>query len=113
MVVSAYHPGPVDPVLAALDEELDRLAADGLQNGELERVQARLAASQFGHSEPILSRTQLLAVLEQQRGRAELAGELPGLLAGVTGDQVVAAAATLRPDRRAVLELHPARGGNQ
>jgi hypothetical protein len=48
-----------------------------------------------------------MAVLEQQRGRAELTNELPRLLAAVTADQVVAAAATLRPQRRATLEIVP------
>jgi predicted Zn-dependent peptidase len=105
MVVSAVHPGPVDRVLAALDEELDRLTVQGLQADELERVHARLLAGQFGRTEAILGRIQLMAVLEQQRGRAELASELPGLLAAVTSEQVVEAAATLRPNRRAVLEV--------
>jgi zinc protease len=54
-----------------------------------------------------MSRTLTMAVLEQQRGAAELAGELPRLLAGVTPEQIRAAAATLRPERRAVLEVHP------
>jgi hypothetical protein len=48
-----------------------------------------------------------MAVLEQQRGRAELVNELPALLAAVTPEQVVAAAAALRPQRRAVLEVVP------
>jgi hypothetical protein len=38
-------------------------------------------------------------------GRAELIGELPARLAAISEDQVRAAAAELRPDRRAVLEL--------
>jgi hypothetical protein len=46
-----------------------------------------------------------MAVFEQQRGRAELVGELPGLLAAVEEAQVRAAAAALRPDRRARLDL--------
>jgi hypothetical protein len=40
-------------------------------------------------------------------GRAELLSELPGRLAEVSADQVRAAAAALRPDRRAVLEIAP------
>jgi hypothetical protein len=46
-----------------------------------------------------------MAVFEQQRGQAELTGELPRLLAAVTPEQIQAAAATLRPGRRAVLEV--------
>jgi predicted Zn-dependent peptidase len=54
-----------------------------------------------------MGRAQQLAVFEQQRGRAELVNELPGLLDQVTADAVQAAAGALRPDNRAVLELRP------
>ncbi len=107
LVLEAFHPGPIEPVLRAIEEELDRLATDGLDPGELARTQARMAAQWFGHVESVLRRTLAMAAAEQQRGRAELAGELPSLLADVTEEQVVAAAATLRPDRRAMLEIVP------
>jgi predicted Zn-dependent peptidase len=109
MLLQAHHPGSVEPdrVIATIDEELDRLATDGLQPGELQRVQARIAAQLLREADPVLGRTLAMAVLEQQRGRAELVGELPALLAAVTDEQVVGAAASLRPDRRAVLEVVP------
>ncbi len=107
LVLTAFHPGPVEPVLTALDEELDRLATGGLEPGELSRVQARLTASQFSEVDSVLRRALRMAAFEQQRGRAELVGELPSLIADVTAEQVVEAAATLRPDRRAVLEVVP------
>jgi zinc protease len=59
----------------------------------------------------VLGRTQALASAELVHGRAELLSELPGRLAEVTADQVRSAAASLRPDRRAVLEIAP--GGAQ
>jgi predicted Zn-dependent peptidase len=46
-----------------------------------------------------------MAAFEQQRGRAELVGELAGHVAEVTPEQVQAAAATVRPDARARLDL--------
>jgi hypothetical protein len=46
-----------------------------------------------------------MASFEQQRGRAELVGELPALLGAVTGEQVAAAAAELLPDARARLDI--------
>jgi zinc protease len=110
LVLEAFHPGPVDPVLGAIEEELDRLATDGLEPGELTRTQARMAAYHFAQFEGVLRRGLAMAAMEQQRGRAELVGELPNLLAKVTSEQVVTAAASLRPDRRAVLEIVP--GGN-
>jgi len=96
-----------DQVLDAATEEFDRLATDGLAAGELDRVRARLLAQVFRDLDPMLGRTQALAAAELVHGRAELLAELPGRLAGVTADQVRTAAATLRPDRRAVLEIAP------
>jgi predicted Zn-dependent peptidase len=112
-LLQAHFPPQISSgrVIAAIDEEIDRLANNGLAPGELARVQARLAAHLLKEVDAILGRTLTIAVLEQQRGRGELVNELPKLLAEVTAEQVVAAAQTLRPARRAVLEL--VGGGNQ
>ena len=53
----------------------------------------------------VLSRTLEFAKFELIFGRAELISELPTRLAAVTGADVQAAAAALRPERRAVVEL--------
>ena len=55
----------------------------------------------------VLGRATTMSVFEQQRHRAELVNELPGLLRAVTADQVQAAAGTLTKDTRTVLELRP------
>jgi hypothetical protein len=57
--------------------------------------------------DPYMGRAQELSIFEQQRSRAELVNELPGLLEQVTASSVRSAAATLRPDNRARLELRP------
>ena len=101
---------PVDRVVATIDEELERLATDGLVAGELDRTVARMTARYLRDIDPVLGRVTTMAVLEQQRGRAELINELPALLAAVTSESVQAAAATLGRDNRAVLELRPAGG---
>ncbi len=113
MLFQAHHPGEVaaDRILSTVDEELDRLANDGLGDGELRRVTARTATQLLRDVDPVLGRTLTLAALEQQHGRAELLHELPGRLAAVSEEQVRQAAATLRPDRRARLELVP--GGDR
>lgn len=113
MITQVYSPPGVsaDTVLSTMDSEIDRLATDGLPAAELTRVQARLAAQLLRDADPVLSRTLAMAVLEQQRGQAELLGQLPTLLTEVTAEQVVAAAASLRPERRAVVEVQP--GGAQ
>jgi zinc protease len=113
MIVEAYHSGDVasDSVAAAVDEELARLASDGLEEGELARVQARLAASVMTRNDFILGRTLLMASFEQQRNDPALVGALPARLTAVTEEQVVRAAAQLQPDRRARLDLVP--GGDR
>ena len=99
---------PVQKLVDTIDEELDRLATDGLDAAEVARTVVRMNARYLRDIDPVLGRATHAAVFEQQRGRAELLNDLPGLLAEVTPDQVVSAAATLRTDNRAVLELRPA-----
>ena len=52
-----------------------------------------------------------MAVLELQRGNPALLNELPHAIAEVTDEQIRAAAAALRPTRRASMEVVP--GGGQ
>ncbi|MBX6391331.1 MAG: insulinase family protein [Frankia sp.] len=107
LTVEARHPveSGVDGILAAIDEELDRLATDGLADGELERVRARVASALLREADDALGRALALGAFELHRGRPELLNELPGLLAEVGADAVAAAAASLRAQGRSVLEL--------
>jgi predicted Zn-dependent peptidase len=110
LLVEVHHAEevPVRTVVDAVDDELSRLAAGGCDDGEVERTVARMVSRYFRDIDPVLGRATHAAVFEQQRGRPELLNELPALLAGVTSESVVAAAATLGRDNRAVLELRPA-----
>jgi predicted Zn-dependent peptidase len=118
LVLQAHLPpgGDADKVLFTVDEELDRLAGDGLDDGELARVVARISTHLLRDVDSVLGRTLQMAVHEQQRGGdgpgAGLLNQLPGLLGEVTADQVREAAATLRPQRRASVEVIPG-GANQ
>ena len=100
----------VDRVIATVDEELDRLATDGLAEDEVQRTVARMVSRYLRDIDPVLGRALNSSVFEQQRGRAELLNELPALLSQVTPAQVVKAASTLGRDNRAVLELRPTGG---
>ena len=113
LVLQAHHTAEAgaDTVLDAATEEFERLADDGLQRGELDRVRARILAQLFREVDPVLGRTLSLASFELVHGRAGLLAELPARLGEVTDDQVRQAAARLRPERRAVLELTP--GGDR
>jgi zinc protease len=107
LLLQAHLPpdGPVEKVLHAVDEELDRLATDGLTDGELARVQARMATHLLRDTDAVLGRALQMAVLEQQRSDPGLLNELPRLIGSVTEEQVRHAAATLRPARRASVEV--------
>jgi predicted Zn-dependent peptidase len=107
LLLQAHLPPGGDPgaVLAAVGEETDRVAQDGLAPGELERTVARMRAQLLRDNDTALNRALTYAVVEQQRGNAGFADDIPRLLTEVTADQVRAAAATLVPARRAVVEV--------
>ncbi len=107
--LEVYHPAETRSadVLAAIDQELARVADGGLERGELARVQARLVATILREADGVLERTLAFAVFEQQRGRAELVNELPAHILDVTADAVRAAATGLLAQGRSVLEVTP------
>ncbi|MDQ2748501.1 MAG: insulinase family protein [Actinomycetota bacterium] len=107
LTITAHYSdaGSLETILRAIDEELSRVADDGLVPGELDRVRTRLVSVLLRELDAVLSRTLNFAKFQLIYGRAELIAELPDRLAAVTEDAVRAAAAALRPDRRAVLEL--------
>jgi predicted Zn-dependent peptidase len=109
LVVQAHLPpgGAVAPVLGTIDEELDRLATGGLADGELARTQARMATHLLRDTDAVLGRGLTMAVLELQRGDPGLLNELPRMVGSVTAEELVAAAATLRAERRASVEVVP------
>jgi predicted Zn-dependent peptidase len=110
-IITAVHPASVDvdAVLAATDDEIARLAADGPDPEELARITARWAATLFREYDRVVSRTMAIGAFELLHGRAELITEMPALVAGMTAEQVAKAASQLRPDSRAVLIVEPAK----
>ncbi|MFC0528002.1 M16 family metallopeptidase [Phytohabitans kaempferiae] len=113
LLLQAHLPpgGDVDKVLRTVDEELDRLATEGLAEGELARTQARMGTHLLRDTDAALGRALRMAVLEQQRGTPELLNDLPRLVGEVTEEQIRQAAAALVPQRRATVEV--VAGGNQ
>ncbi|AOS61802.1 M16 family metallopeptidase [Actinoalloteichus hymeniacidonis] len=103
------HSGDVEQarVLAAFDEELAIVAAEGPHVDELARVTARWTAALHGEHDRLISRTLAYGAFELLHGRAELSAELPELIGRVTVDHVAEAAKNLRPDARAVLTVEP------
>jgi zinc protease len=109
--ITAVHPADVDPdrVLGAIDDELDKLAANGPSTEELARQVARWSAGLHQENDRVMYRMLGLGARELLYGRAEIAVELPERLAAVTPAQVQAAAASLRSAGRGVLLVEPTR----
>jgi predicted Zn-dependent peptidase len=107
LLLQAHLPpgGEIAPVLNAAHEEADRVAQDGLEPGELDRTVARMSTHLLRDADTVLNRALHNAVLELQRGDASIADDIPRLLTEVTEEQVRAAAASLLPDRRALVEV--------
>ena len=107
--LETYYPqaGSADDILTAVDEELDRLANDGPEAGELDRVRARLSARLFREVDDVLGRTLTMAVFELLHGDPALLNALPDRLAEVTAAQLSSAAASVRIQPRSLLVLHP------
>jgi predicted Zn-dependent peptidase len=114
LLLQAHLPpgGAVSPVLGVIAEETDRLAQDGLSDDELDRTVARIQTHLLRDADTVLNRALHHAVVEQQRGDAAVAEEIPRLLSQVTAEQVRAAAAAMAPAQRATVEVIPG-GGNQ
>jgi predicted Zn-dependent peptidase len=99
--------GDPDGAVRAVDEEIDRVATDGVPVDELRRVVARASAQLHQLADNVMDRTLAAAAYEQQRGRAELVWEVPEMLRAVTPEQVAAAAAALTPSTQARLDVVP------
>jgi len=112
LMFQAHHGSNVsaDQLRAAVDEELQSVASDGVGDSELARVQARTAAQLLRQADGVLGRTQGVAAGELIHGRADFAADLPARLAEVPPASVASAAGRLLAQHTAVLELRPGAG---
>ncbi|MGW4528206.1 M16 family metallopeptidase [Amycolatopsis sp. NPDC004378] len=106
------HEVPRERVLAALDDELEKLAETPPSEEELRKVTARWTASLHSEHDRLVSRTLALGSFELLYGDASLVYKLADRMSAVTSEAVSAAAKALRPDARAVLVVKPASEGN-
>lgn len=113
--ITAIHAPDVAPerVLAAVDAELDEIAANPPDDQELAKVTARWSAALHSEHDRLVSRTLALGAFELLYSDAALVYSLADRIAGVTAEDVAAAAKALRPDSRAVLVIQPEQGGSQ
>ncbi|WP_326946369.1 insulinase family protein [Amycolatopsis sp. NBC_00348] len=105
------HEVPRERVLAALDDELEKIAENPPDEQELRKVTARWTASLHSEHDRLVSRTLALGSFELLYGDASLVYQLADRMSAVTSEAVSAAAKALRPDARAVLVVKPASEG--
>jgi len=110
--ITLIHPHEVsrERVLAALDDELEKLAETPPDEQELRKVTARWTAGLHSEHDRLVSRTLALGSFELLYGDASLVYRLADRMSAITGEAVSAAAKSLRPDARAVLVVKPANG---
>ncbi|MHB8294453.1 MAG: M16 family metallopeptidase [Acidimicrobiales bacterium] len=104
-----YYPDitSTEPIISAIDEELDRMAGD-LQEPELDRIVTAAVSEYYARADSFMSRALNMAVLEQQWSDPGMANRLPSLLSSIDAGAVrLEAARTLGSRGRAVLELRP------
>jgi predicted Zn-dependent peptidase len=107
--LASWYPGTpdADRIVRAIDEEVARVAG-GVDAEELDRFRSAYVADFLGSIDALSQRGMLVAAFEQQRANAELINDIPSALQRVQPEDVVRIASEwLRPDRRAVVDLHP------
>ena len=107
--ITAHYPeqAATAAVIAAVDEELDRLATDGTEPGELRRAAVQLAAVISHELDQVMNRSQEFGKFELLFGDASLILRLPGLLDQVGDQDIRAVAGALLPHTRAIVEVVP------
>jgi predicted Zn-dependent peptidase len=109
-VFALYKPTTdADAVLAAIDEEIARVVAEGVDDATLARIKTRMLADWYDGLEMFLSRADTLAKLQTLWGDAHVANRIPGWIEGVTSADIQRVAKTyLTKDNRTVIDRKPA-----
>ncbi|HIV59067.1 MAG TPA: insulinase family protein [Candidatus Stackebrandtia faecavium] len=108
-VLQAHLPpdGDADKVMDTMDEEFRRLADDGVDDSELARIKARIAAQVLRDDDSVMNRALRISTAAALHGDGEIANSMVRQLGEVTAEQIRQAAATLTPNRRASIEVIP------
>ncbi len=109
-VFALYKPTTdADAVLAAMDEEISRVAKEGVDAATLARVKTQLLAEWYNGLEAFISRADTLAKLQTLWGDANVVNEIPGWIEAVgSGDVRRVAAKYLTAANRTVIDRKPA-----
>ncbi|MGZ5183283.1 MAG: M16 family metallopeptidase, partial [Ramlibacter sp.] len=108
-VTGLYKPdSSADAMLAAMDEEIAKVAKDGVDEATLKRVKTSMVADWNNRLENILRRADTLAKLQTLWGDANVVNKVPGWIEGVSSKDVQRVAATyLVKANRTVIDRKP------
>ncbi len=109
-VFALYKPnGNADALLAAMDEEIAKVAANGVDDATLKRVKTRMLADWYNGLEGFMNRADTLAKLQTLWGDAKVANQIPGWIEAVTSEDIQRTARTyLTKANRTVIDRKPA-----
>ena len=109
-VFALYKPTTdADAVLKAMDEEIARVASEGVGADELARVKTGMLADWYNGLEMFIDRADALAKLQLLWGDANVVNQVPGWIEAVTSEDVQRAARTyLTKNNRTVIDRKPA-----
>ena len=109
-VLALYRPdATADAVVAAIDEELQKILKEGVDADTLARVKTRLRANYVSGMEPFLSRADSLAKAQALWGDAGMLNQVPGWIDAVTSADLQRVVGTyLTKQNRVVIDRVPA-----
>ncbi|KRA19953.1 pitrilysin family protein [Lysobacter sp. Root604] len=110
VVNALYKPtSSADALLKAFDEEIAKVADQGVDDAALKRVKTQLLANWYNGLETFIDRADALAKLQTLWGDARVVNQIPGWIEGVTSADVQRVAKTyLTPANRTVIDRKPA-----
>ncbi|MGO4261917.1 M16 family metallopeptidase [Lysobacter sp. TAB13] len=98
-----------DAVLAAIDEEVAKIARDGVDAATLKRVKTKMLADWYNGLESFIERANTIALMQTLWGDANVVNKIPGLIEGVTSADLQRVAKTyLTRANRTVIDRRPA-----
>jgi len=108
-VFCLYKPGAsADAVLAAIDEEIGKVARNGVDAATLKRVKTRMLADWYNKLESFINRADTLAKLQTLWGDAKVANQIPDWIEQVRSEDIQRVAATyLTRANRTVIDRRP------
>jgi zinc protease len=109
-VHALYKPdSSADAILKAMDEEIAKVARDGVDDATLKRVKTRMLADWNNKLESFVNRADTMAKLQVLWGDANVVNKIPGWIDGVTSSDIQRVVKTyLVPTNRTVIDRKPA-----